>query len=82
MILYNYVPFQIGTSLKEKFPLRAVPCGMGNHFYHIRWAPLSVTIITHMRILRNGSYANEASSYKRLALTLTELAYLATSVTL
>ena len=32
---------------------------MENHFYHIRWAPLSVTIfITHMRILRNGSYAN------------------------
>ena len=30
-----------------------------NHFYHIRWAPLSVTIfIMHMRILRNGSYAN------------------------
>ena len=32
---------------------------MENHFYHIRWAPLSVTIfITHVRILRNGSYAN------------------------
>ena len=31
----------------------------GNHFYHIRWASLSVTIfITHVRIQRNGSYAN------------------------
>ena len=45
LILYNYVPFRISTSLKGKnlfqegasiiFPLRAVPCGMGNHFYHI-----------------------------------------------
>ena len=33
---------------------------MENHVYHIRWAPLSVTIfITHERILRNGSNANE-----------------------
>ena len=32
---------------------------MENHFYHIRWAPLSVTIfITHVCILRNGSYAD------------------------
>ena len=29
-------------------------------FYHIRWAPLSVTIfIRHVRILRNGSFDNE-----------------------
>ena len=36
---------------------------MGNHFYHIRRAPLSVTIfITHVRILRNGSYSNEKYS--------------------
>ena len=33
--------------------------GIGNHFYHIRWAHLSVTIfIMHVRILRNVSYAN------------------------
>ena len=32
---------------------------MENHFYHIKWAPLSVIyFITHVRILRNGSYAN------------------------
>ena len=32
---------------------------MKNHFYHSRWAPLSATIfITHVRILRNGSYVN------------------------
>ena len=54
--------FKMGTTLKRKsdfFPLRAVSQGMKNHFYHIRWAPLSVTIfISHVRILRNGSYAN------------------------
>ena len=33
---------------------------MENPFYHIRWAPLSVTIfITHLCILHNGSYAND-----------------------
>ena len=32
---------------------------MENHFYHIRWAPLSVTIITHVHMLHNGSYAND-----------------------
>ena len=32
---------------------------MEDHFYHITWAPLSVTIfITHERLLRNGRYAN------------------------
>ena len=32
---------------------------MEHHFYRIRLAPLSVTIfITHVRILRNGRYAN------------------------
>ena len=32
-------------------------CNM--HFSICQWAPLSVTIfITHVRILRNGSYAN------------------------
>ena len=42
--LFNYVPFQMGTFLKreefaarrsEFFPLRAVPYGMINQFYHI-----------------------------------------------
>ena len=33
---------------------------MENHFYHIKWPPLNVTIfITHVRNVRNGSYANE-----------------------
>ena len=32
---------------------------MENHFYHIRLSPLNVTIfITHVRRLRNGSYAS------------------------
>ena len=31
---------------------------MENHFYHIMWSPLSVTIFTTLvSILRNGSYA-------------------------
>ena len=33
---------------------------MENNLNHIRLAPLSVTIfITHVRILRNGRYAND-----------------------
>ena len=33
---------------------------MENHFYHISWAPLIVTIfITHVRIVRNGNYAKD-----------------------
>ena len=33
----------------EFFPLRAVPYGMENYFYNIRWPPLNVTIfITHV----------------------------------
>ena len=40
-------------------PLRAVPYGMENHFYHIRWSPLIVTIfIIHAHNLYNGCYAN------------------------
>ena len=32
------------------FPLRAIPYGIENHFYHIRWPPLNVTIfIAHVR---------------------------------
>ena len=34
----------------EFYPLRAVPYGIENHFYHIMWSPLNVTIfITHVR---------------------------------
>ena len=34
----------------EFFPLRAVPCGLENHFYHTWWPPLKATIfITNMR---------------------------------
>ena len=41
------------------FPLWAVPYSRENQFYHIKWPPLNVTIfITHVRILRNGCYAN------------------------
>ena len=40
VILFNCVPFQIGKEEfaprgSEFFPLRAVPYGMENHFYHI-----------------------------------------------
>ena len=51
--------FEMGTCFKGKnllpegaifFLLRAVPYTMENHFYHIRWPPLNVTIcITHVR---------------------------------
>ena len=44
-------------SQSKFFPLREVPCGMGNHFYHTMCAPLSITIfITHVPY---GSYAND-----------------------
>ena len=38
VIIFNCIPFQIGTSLKGKnlLPLKAAPFGMENHFYHIR----------------------------------------------
>ena len=59
MIIFNCVPFRNGNFSQRKefaprgsefFPLRAVPYGMENHFYHIRWPPLNVTIfIMHMR---------------------------------
>ena len=40
---------------------------MENHFYHIRLPPLNVTIfITHIRRLRNGSYANVRRKDARL----------------
>ena len=41
------------------FPLWAVLYSMENHFYHIKWPPLNVTIfIMHVRNLCNGCYAN------------------------
>ena len=55
--------FKMGTALKGKncsqseriLSFNSSSLRYGNHFYHIRWAPLSVTIfIMHMRILRNG----------------------------
>ena len=61
--LFNCVLFQIGTFSKRKeFAPREVPYGMQNHFYHIRLPTLNVTIFnTHMRNLRNDSYANGQS---------------------
>ena len=60
MILFNWVPF---SKLELLFPLWAVPYSMENHFYHIKWPPLNVTIfITHVRNLRNGCYANVLSN--------------------
>ena len=53
--------FKMGTSLKgsEFFPLRAVPYGMENHFYHIRWPPLNVNYFYYAPAsLWNGSNAN------------------------
>ena len=58
----------MGTSLKEKeftprgskfFPLRVVPYDMKNHFYHIRWTLLNVTISIFITHMCNGSYVNE-----------------------
>ena len=41
---------------------------MDNHFYHIRWAPLSVTtFIKHVPILHNGSYANKLQHVQPIA---------------
>ena len=50
--------FKIGTYPRgsEFFPLRAVPFGMENHFYHIRWPPLNNTIvITYVRNCAMGA---------------------------
>ena len=36
--------------VSEFFPLRAVPYGMEDYFYHIRWPSLNIAIfITHVR---------------------------------
>ena len=62
----EFAPRGSKFSGSEFFPLRAVPCGMGNNFHHIRGAPLSVTFfITHMHILHNGSYANDVDKIHR-----------------
>ena len=53
IILFICIPFQNGNFSQRKelapggsefFPLRAVSYGMENHFYHIRWPLLNVTI--------------------------------------
>ena len=59
MVLSHYVPFQIEKLSKRKefaprgsefFLLRAIHYDMINHFYHIGWPPLNVTIlVTHVR---------------------------------
>ena len=69
MILFNCVPFQMGTSLKAK---NLLPGGANSFLYEqflivreitfitLIKPPLNVTfIITHMRNLRNGCYAND-----------------------
>ena len=57
MILFNCIPFQMGTSLKAKnllpegaifFPLRAVYYSMANHFYRIKLPPLKAGILLRM----------------------------------
>ena len=57
VILFNWVPFHGNSSERKEvaprgskfFPLRAIPYGMENLFYHIRCHLLNVTIfITHM----------------------------------
>ena len=64
VILFNCVPFQNGNFSKRKefaprgsefFPLRAVPCGMENYFYHSRWPLLDVTFFTHVRNCLTGA---------------------------
>ena len=66
MILFNCVPFQMGTSLKGK---NMLPEGAYSFLYEqflkrVVWkftcTPLNVTIfISHLRNLRNGCFDNE-----------------------
>ena len=42
-LIYSAVPDPRGACGSELFPLRAVPYGMINHFYHIECLPLNVT---------------------------------------
>ena len=63
MILFNCIPFQMGTSLKGKnllpeeansFLYEQFLILWKNTFYHYNWPPLNVTIfIMHVRNLRN-----------------------------
>ena len=47
---------------------------MKNHFYHIRWPPLNVTIfITHVRNLTNGSHGSYANAVPPVSLVLMPL---------
>ena len=77
LILYNYVPFQIELLLKERI------CSQGKRFFSFKssflrygtlFLPhkvsfLYVTIfITHVGILRNGSYAKEWPTIKTIRL--------------
>ena len=64
VILFNYAPFKTGTSLKGKNLLqeganssvKSNSLWYGNHFYHISWDPLHVTIfITHVRYCVMGA---------------------------
>ena len=56
-VIRNWERFETGPL--TVFPLWAVHYSRVIYFYHIKWSPLNVTIfITHVRILRNGSYDN------------------------
>ena len=63
-ILYTICISLLGTVMNSKWHKNGkfdVYNGesMGNHFYHIKWPPLNVTIfIKHVHNLRNESYAN------------------------
>ena len=57
VIIFNCVPYQNGNCSYRKefaprgsefFPLKAVPFGMENHFYHIRLPPLNVPFLLRM----------------------------------
>ena len=73
MIQFNCVPFHTGnfSQMKEFAPigcelfhLRAVPYGMENHYYHIRWPPLNITIlITQVRNCVMGATPMDHAMY-------------------
>ena len=46
------------------FPLRAVPNGIENHFYHISQPPLNVTVfIMHVRLCVMGANATAGLTF-------------------
>ena len=50
---------RICSQMEQILSLWTVPYSIENHFYHIKWAPLNVTIfIPHLCNLSNGCYAN------------------------